>query len=293
MKKEELEELNSFGEFIVKQPLYDKTLIEDLYKKKFKDLQKQVPLEKFAWYLKHPHDLKLKEYCKFCKEINVFEFTWQVYITEYDKLPNRFWKYEEIAIDNIFILKFICTYCRKEEMYFLYKVDNWYLIKIWQYPSVRDLSVKGIGKYKKILEEYYDDLKKSLIIKSHWYWVAAFTYLRRVSEKVLFDIYRENKEEINIEEDDFRKKDFEEKIKVLKRYLPEFLVQTKISYWILSKWIHELSEEECKSMFDVIYNVIKSILDDIISKRQEIENKKKLKDELSKINNNLKNTNNV
>ena len=53
-----------------------------------------------------------------------------------------------------------------------------------------------------------------------------------------------------------------EKIELLKDYLPAFLVKNKSLYGILSKGIHELTEEECRKYFPIVRNGIEFILDE-------------------------------
>ena len=57
-----------------------------------------------------------------------------------------------------------------------------------------------------------------------------------------------------------------EKINLLKDELPNFLVEQKSMYGILSKGIHELSENECLEAFQVVKIGIELILDEKIEK---------------------------
>lgn len=70
----------------------------------------------------------------------------------------------------------------------------------------------------------------------------------------------------------------EQKIDLLKDYLPKFLVSHKAIYWILSKHIHELEKEECSKNFIIIKWWIELILDERIKLLEE----KKKENELSR-----------
>lgn len=63
----------------------------------------------------------------------------------------------------------------------------------------------------------------------------------------------------------------EEKITLLKDYLPEFLVENKKMYSILSVGIHSLSENDCLKYFETVKIGIELILDEKIEilKKQE------------------------
>ena len=66
-----------------------------------------------------------------------------------------------------------------------------------------------------------------------------------------------------------RNRRVDEKIKILKDYLPEFMVFNAVIYNIISQGIHELSEDECIEIFPILQKSIKLILDEEIAIRQK------------------------
>lgn len=64
-----------------------------------------------------------------------------------------------------------------------------------------------------------------------------------------------------------------ERIKMLQGYLPDVLIKNTTIYGILSKGIHELSEEECREYFPVVKECIHQILGmwEIMRKQQADE----------------------
>ena len=56
----------------------------------------------------------------------------------------------------------------------------------------------------------------------------------------------------------------EERISLLKDHLPEFLVQNRGLYGILSTGVHSLSESACLSSFPAVRLAIELILDDLL-----------------------------
>jgi len=60
----------------------------------------------------------------------------------------------------------------------------------------------------------------------------------------------------------------EEKIQMLRSKLPSFLVEQRKVYGILSRGIHELSEQECLDNFPVVRNAIEIILDERIYQKE-------------------------
>lgn len=73
----------------------------------------------------------------------------------------------------------------------------------------------------------------------------------------------------------------EEKIELLKSYLPPFLVENKTLYSILSLGIHELDEQNCLAHFDTLRVGIEIILDEQLD---EFKKKEKIREAKKKLN---------
>lgn len=173
--------------------------------------------------------------------------------------------------------------------FFVVVFDDGSLMKIGQHPSLADIQFAEIGqKYKKHLSEIdLKNYKKSIGLYAHGAGAGSFVYLRRIFENLILETYQKHKEEIEVKENDFQKKWMEEKVEVLKTFLPSQLLEMKSIYGILSKGVHELSEEECLNYFSPIKLSIILILDQKIEKAEK-ENKDKLvKKELQIINQNI------
>jgi hypothetical protein len=76
------------------------------------------------------------------------------------------------------------------------------------------------------------------------------------------------------DEADFKKARMEDKVLLMKKHLPEFLVANRKIYSILSIGIHELSEQACLGYFDVMRRSIIMILEDDKKVRDEKEQRK-------------------
>ena len=79
-----------------------------------------------------------------------------------------------------------------------------------------------------------------------------------------------------------------EKIKMLEGYLPDILVKNATIYGILSKGIHELSEEECRKYFPVVKGCIYQILGMWESERRKKADEDALSKALSSISSSIK-----
>lgn len=191
-------------------------------------------------------------------------------------------------LNKNYSLTFKCTKDSRHTVYYNLLTTSDELIKIGQYPSVKDLSVGDIQKYKNVLGDNFSEYATSLGLISHSVGIGSFVYLRRILEQLVFDQYDESKSELSIDQSDFEQLRFSEKIKALKNYLPEILVENSSIYNIISKGIHELSEEECLDFYPTIKLGIDLILDDLISKKEYKKNIKKFSGEIDSLNDKYK-----
>ena len=70
---------------------------------------------------------------------------------------------------------------------------------------------------------------------------------------------------------------------MLANYLPQCMQDNPIAYGILSKGLHELSEEDCAQAFDLLYELIKNILEEKERKRVKKLREKELSTALQKV----------
>lgn len=150
--------------------------------------------------------------------------------------------------------------------------------KIGQNPSVADLNMHDVKKYASVLSrEYFNELKKAIGLVAHGVGVGSFVYLRRIFENLIEEARVEAAKDDSFDEQAFKTARMNDKIKLLSGHLPPFLVENHQLYGILSKGVHELSEQECLEAFPVVKVGIELILDEHI-----VEKQRKAKIEASK-----------
>lgn len=169
--------------------------------------------------------------------------------------------------------------------FFVYQ-KNGIVIKVGQYPSLADIQFAQISrKYNKSLTEgELFEFKRAIGLAAHGVGVGSFVYLRRIFENLIFETFDNNKEKIIVSEKDFRLKRMEEKIEILKEYLPSQLVEMKSIYSILSKGIHELEEQECLKYFPYLKLSIELILEQKIEIKAKKERDEAVKKAIENIN---------
>lgn len=222
---------------------------------------------------------RIDAYCTRCKKESTFT---PVNNYPFDNKPPLYYNFDnkntyfEKLITNSYTyeIKFKCTRCGFYNLsynFFILDIRNIIssdppkterkteLIKVGQYPSIADLNNTDIIKYRKVLnKEKYNELNKAIGLSSHGVGVGSFVYLRRIFEDLIESTFLKSK----LEEELFRKARMDEKIQLLKDFLPTFLIENKSLYKILSKGIHELNEEECLSMFHIVKVGIELILEE-------------------------------
>jgi len=198
-------------------------------------------------------------------------------------LPDQFTKtYSETILKTIRIksIVFRCQRYNDEIVILVYHdYNNSQLIKVGQYPSVADIHIGQIKQYDKVLEKpILREFTKAIGLAANGVGIGSFVYLRRIFERLIFDAFNEAKGKGEIDNEQFEKQRMDEKIKTLHSYLPAFIVEHSSIYGILSKGIHELSEEECLEYFDTMRASIEMILD----QRVELRKKKKKEEEVER-----------
>lgn len=157
--------------------------------------------------------------------------------------------------------------------------------KVGQYPSVADIHIGQVHKYDAVLKkEKMREFTKAIGLAANGVGIGSYVYLRRVFEHLVFEaVERIQKDDGDFNKELFDKSKMNEKIKMLAGYLPEFLVENYKIYGILSKGVHELSEDECKEYFTVLRESIEMILDEKLERLQKDKRKKEIRTALNTI----------
>lgn len=219
-------------------------------------------------------------WCPKCQRLSIFQAATKE-MSQDDRL--------NVFRNREFQHEFLCTRCHKSIMKFHVIVIDGMIGKIGQYPSMADLAEADIQKYRKILEEEeFKELSRAVGLVSHGIGIGAFVYLRRIFERLIEEAHQKGKNEKNWDEDAYEKSRIDEKIGMLKSLLPAFLVENKILYSILSKAIHELSEQDCLRDFNVVKLGIEFILDEKIDAKEKEEKIASTSKEISRLHERLK-----
>ena len=149
------------------------------------------------------------------------------------------------------------------------------IMKVGQYPTIADMHKVQIKQYRSVLTN--DDMKeftRAIGLAASGVGIGSFVYLRRIFENQIIEAFEKASKNEDVVKDDFIRARMDEKIEMLKNYLPETIVEARSIYGILSKGIHSLTEDECLLSFDVLKQGIEMILDDKLEQKRKVEKRK-------------------
>jgi hypothetical protein len=185
---------------------------------------------------------------------------------------------------------FYCTRNQSHKLTVHFKFHKKSLIKTGLFPSIADLSNHEIRRYKGVLDNLsYNELNKSVGLVSHGIGIGSFVYLRRIFENLVEEAHNNASIDSKWNEEQYAKSRMDEKILMLKNFLPEFLITNRSIYSILSLGIHSLDEQTCLDHFDTIKVSIELILDEKIEKRLREEKVKVATAKITSLTQRLKN----
>lgn len=222
-------------------------------------------------------------WCPNCKKEKTFNHANSDYIynstTGYKNDPYNAYGNNECPKNNIFYKSYMCPTCHQKVIY-LFKILENCVMKIGQFPSLRDLEGNQLAKYNKsqfIDQDDINNMKKASTLACESFYIGAYSYMRRVFENLINRTYQHNIEHYSFKKEEFDRKHMDEKVALIKNDLPVDDDIYNVMYKNLSRGIHQLTEKECEERFISLYSVMVDILEDEISQKEKQERRKNLK----------------
>lgn len=142
--------------------------------------------------------------------------------------------------------------------------------KIGQTPSLADTVIDEARRYTKALEESdRSELMRAIGLAAHGVGIGSFVYLRRLFERIIQRRFSEHAKDEGWADDAMNGLRMEEKIALLAKYLPQFMVENRYAYGMLSAGIHELAEDDCLAMFGPLKTALVFMLEEDEQARQK------------------------
>jgi hypothetical protein len=163
------------------------------------------------------------------------------------------------------------------------------LQKIGQYVSIADLHISQIKKYDSVLtREQLKEFTRAIGLAANGVGIGSFVYLRRIFETLILEAHKKASINTSWNDDAFKNARVVERIELLKDYLPNFVVENKSLYGILSKGIHSLTEDECLQHYETVKIGIELILDEKVEEQHRLKKIEEAKKKISGLNSKLK-----
>lgn len=233
---------------------------------------------------------KVELYCNKCKNKRIFKFAvmgYDYYIRQgmpgaLKTPPKDLKKFGGMFEENQYFYVIAKSDCGHNVIVIFKIIDENTIMKIGQSPSIYEMNKEINDKdfLRELEDEYSDYYRKACSLNSFDSNIGAMTYLRRIFEKLLIECFNENKNDLKISFENFKKLRMDEKVRELKSFLPELMFEAGYNaiYAKISDGIHNLSEDDCQAMFIPLRMAIEEILIEKI----ELKNKRKRQSELSK-----------
>lgn len=239
-----MSEMRAFGsveDFLFEAPLYEK-------------VTKPATEEELASITKQPID----GFCPYCGTLSMFSRRGKLLIpAEWQQQRGSF----EISLT--------CARNEKHKLFFQVFIHKGGLEKIGQYPSYATVAQGYIKSHRKLLtKQDSEELTKAIGLAAHDAAIGAFTYVRRIFERLIRKCFDDNKSAEGWTEEQYKVR-MEDRILLMKNHLPEFVVESRKLYGILSSGVHELTEEQCSSFFPVARESVLLILSENQRKKDE------------------------
>ena len=155
--------------------------------------------------------------------------------------------------------EFVCSMDEKHHLDFTVLANDSSFMKIGQYPSIADMTFPELDDYKHVISKQdRRELGTAIGLFANGVGAGSYVYLRRILERLVYQAKKNAGDKIDNYA--FEKARVADRIKMLKGYVPDILIQNTTIYGILSKGIHELSEEDCLKHFPIVKECIFQIL---------------------------------
>jgi hypothetical protein len=129
--------------------------------------------------------------------------------------------------------------------------------------SVRNLygKTEESSRGQRIQRGTIKELKRATGLAAHGVGIGSFVYLRRIFERMISEAGQRAHHANGLDLAVFKTLRMEDKLAAVKGFVPDWMVEHRKLYSILSVGVHELTEADCKASFPVVKNAIVVLLE--------------------------------
>ena len=205
-------------------------------------------MEQGLWF---NHDM----FCPTCKMVTPYVL--RTAALEQPESDNR-WRIRTRA--NVIAINAVCQRIA-HWLTFVLIMDGKWLTKIGQHPSSADIAIGELRSIQNSLDVVdRRELSRALGLFAHDTHLGAFVYLRRVFERIILRAHDRHVSAGFPDVPGFTTMRMDDRIEAVHDQLPASVVTNRRVFAVLSKGIHELSEEEAGELFPIVKQVIFQML---------------------------------
>ncbi len=286
------EDQDSFDDWLLKKPLYEKVVFHTDAARKFQcDLRSHIGI--VDWF------------CPSCEKSATFRFVKTPEAESAEKHvrltasvsigPGRVTYSRPAWDDGWFEVRIRCTRAGHTISFFFsqeseHGSEKSSIEKVGQTYSLADLAYPETQRFAAILgKEKYREYRRGIGLASHGANIGAFTYLRRVFDYLLEMAHaKEVTESANWDETAYVAGRTADRVKLLANRLPQSFIDNSVIYAILSAGMHELSEADCGRYFETLKDAIDLMHDETLATASRVAAEAKLRASVSVIASELK-----
>lgn len=265
--------------FVFEAPLYEERLLE--------------PWDDARRFINKSERVTIRGHCQHCKAVSTYmklggvEVGVKPSFNRGPVLDGGVTKTEYYGPDQLKpqfgIIYFYCNINSAHSIAIVVSVSKTHVVKIGQYPSFADIAKdEDVAIIEALPALDKQEYRRATNLAAHGFGIGAFVYVRRIFERLIRRTFDAHKQEQGWADEVFPMF-MEKRIELLREYLPEWVVQNRKFYNVVSEGIHSLDEADCIAQFPIMRSTIVMMVDENEKRKATEARKKALSDQLTKI----------
>jgi hypothetical protein len=169
---------------------------------------------------------------------------------------------------HVFSKQLNCTRAGHSVSYY-FQLQNGKLLKVGQFPAIADIHYGEVRHYLPILGEARSrDIQQAIALASSNLGIAAYSYIKKLFASLLGDAQQRALAANQAPASDYASASYQQRVRALAAYLPEFIVQHPEFYSLLDEPLESLNDSQCLAAFDALKTAVLFMVDHKMAQHQ-------------------------
>jgi hypothetical protein len=135
--------------------------------------------------------------------------------------------------------------------------------KFGQLPSLADIAASELDAYREFINAAdLKELNRAVGLAAHGIGIGSFVYLRRIFERLVAEAAdRAVAADAAFDRDGYKTLRMEDKLEAVRGFIPDWMVENRKLYGILSVGLHELTDDGCMTAFPAVKQATLALLE--------------------------------